>query len=365
MQTFDQINYSADCVSSPSLQLLEKIMLMLADHVSDQEILEALSLEGFHPEDIQPVLSEYGHHPLMRLCQHLSLNLKKRNHSLDVAERIHRSSRFWDTIERIRDLSQPDFLERYYSTNRPVILQGMVVGTQPFSLITLQSLKERFGNVEVEIQDNRSSVERYEEYCRQLVTHIRFSDFIDRVIANPVSNEFYMTSNNMFANEHHFSPLWKEHAIFPQFLDSKKLDDAVPSLWVGPGGTVTPLHQDICCNSLFVQIEGRKKFTLISPAQTPYLYDHTNYFSPIDVEKPDYERYPLYRNVRPLNVIVEPGEVLFIPAGWWHQVRALETSISMSFTNFSFDQNVYPSFSQKYGEIETQELLSPHVLTGY
>ena len=32
-------------------------------------------------------------------------------------------------------------------------------------------------------------------------------------------------------------------------------------------------------------------------------------------------------------LIFEPGELLLLPAGWWHEVTALETSISIGFTN--------------------------------
>jgi hypothetical protein len=39
-------------------------------------------------------------------------------------------------------------------------------------------------------------------------------------------------------------------------------------LWFGPGGTYTPLHHDVM-NVLFVQIAGRKEFTLISPLASP------------------------------------------------------------------------------------------------
>jgi ribosomal protein L16 Arg81 hydroxylase len=33
-------------------------------------------------------------------------------------------------------------------------------------------------------------------------------------------------------------------------------------------------------------------------------------------------------------VVLSPGEGLFIPVGWWHHVRALEPSLSVSFTSF-------------------------------
>ena len=37
-----------------------------------------------------------------------------------------------------------------------------------------------------------------------------------------------------------------------------------------------------------------------------------------------------------LDVVLEAGEVLFLPAGWWHQVRSLDMSITVTFMNFVF-----------------------------
>jgi ribosomal protein L16 Arg81 hydroxylase len=37
-----------------------------------------------------------------------------------------------------------------------------------------------------------------------------------------------------------------------------------------------------------------------------------------------------------VDIIPEPGEVLFMPVGWWHHVRALEVSMTLAFTNFVF-----------------------------
>jgi ribosomal protein L16 Arg81 hydroxylase len=59
-------------------------------------------------------------------------------------------------------------------------------------------------------------------------------------------------------------------------------------------------------------------------------------FSQVDPENPDFNKYPLYRNIKPIELILKPGEVIFIPVGWWHHVRALDVSISVSFTNFVF-----------------------------
>ena len=58
-------------------------------------------------------------------------------------------------------------------------------------------------------------------------------------------------------------------------------------------------------------------------------------FSPIDLDRPDFERYPLFRDVKVLEVIVEPGETVFLPLGWWHQVTALDVSLSFSYSNIA------------------------------
>jgi hypothetical protein len=46
-------------------------------------------------------------------------------------------------------------------------------------------------------------------------------------------------------------------------------------------------------------------------------------------------RYPLFADVKMLEVIVEPGETVFLPLGWWHQVTSLDISLSFSCSNLS------------------------------
>jgi hypothetical protein len=56
--------------------------------------------------------------------------------------------------------------------------------------------------------------------------------------------------------------------------------------------------------------------------------------SPIDPNKPNLKRYPLYQLVgSPYEVIMEPGDVLYIPSFWYHQVESScrHLSIDMRF----------------------------------
>jgi ribosomal protein L16 Arg81 hydroxylase len=42
------------------------------------------------------------------------------------------------------------------------------------------------------------------------------------------------------------------------------------------------------------------------------------------------------RDATIIDIVVEPGEVLFMPVGWWHHVRALDAGMTVSFANFVF-----------------------------
>jgi hypothetical protein len=106
-----------------------------------------------------------------------------------------------------------------------------------------------------------------------------------------------------------------------------------PRYWLGPAGTVTPLHCDYDDN-IFAQAWGTKRIFLAPPHHDAYLYvreaNPVLYGSPFDPERPDYDRYPLARGAALVECIVQPGEMLYVPAGWYHQVRALTFSLSVN-----------------------------------
>jgi hypothetical protein len=104
-----------------------------------------------------------------------------------------------------------------------------------------------------------------------------------------------------------------------------------PRFWLGPAGTVTPLHCDYDDN-IFAQVWGSKRIFLAPPHHDAFLYPkEANAIlsgSPFDPEAPDFARFPLARQAHLVECIVAPGEMLYVPAGWYHQVRALTFSLS-------------------------------------
>jgi ribosomal protein L16 Arg81 hydroxylase len=107
------------------------------------------------------------------------------------------------------------------------------------------------------------------------------------------------------------------------------------NLWFGAAGNVTQLHYDIA-NNFFAQIYGRIRMTLFDPAQTEWLYPYpvqaaVSQASFVDVETPDFIKYSEYRKAQPMECALEPGELLYLPAFWWHHVRSLDAAISVNF----------------------------------
>ena len=126
----------------------------------------------------------------------------------------------------------------------------------------------------------------------------------------------------------------KVSEVIPGFLDENPLQalpGVVPNFWLGNALTV-PVHHDHPYNLACV-VAGRRRFTLFAPEQVGNLYigplEHTPSGAPISVvhpQAPDFERYPRYRAALASARVaeMEPGDALYIPPLWFHQVEALE-----------------------------------------
>ncbi|KAM4624684.1 bifunctional peptidase and (3S)-lysyl hydroxylase JMJD7 isoform 2-T3 [Polymixia lowei] len=132
-----------------------------------------------------------------------------------------------------------------------------------------------------------------------------------------------------------------------------KLPDAV-NFWLGEASAVTSVHKDHYEN-LYCVISGEKHFILLPPTDRPSipygLYQPAVYrqradgvfevvdqthsekvpWIPLDPLNPDLERYPDYRNTRPLHCTVKAGEMLYLPSLWFHHVRQSHGCIAVNF----------------------------------
>jgi hypothetical protein len=165
-----------------------------------------------------------------------------------------------------------------------------------------------------------------------------FDEYVAKIEAMGQSNDLYLVANNKLLEMEEARPLWDDFTLDRRYLrDDPNHSQAF--FWFGAAGTVTPLHHDTV-NVLFNQVDGWKHFTLIPSLQIHRIYNNVAVYSEVDPLNPDFERFPLFEDAQQIHLDIGPGESLFIPAGWWHHVEALEFSISISFTNFAFSNNI-------------------------
>ncbi len=329
---------TATPVSEPRLshQLRRKVAESKLADLSDEEIITALFFQGVDPDLAQKELQLVGGHPYFQASERFLQLHRKLESIMAIRQQLTRLSSRTAQVEICTDpnLSSQDFLDRYYATNTPVCLKGMMHNWPALTQWSPEYLRSVYGELEVEVQMGRQTNPRYERELDKHRCTLSLGAYVDRVVASGPSNDLYMVANNGNLDRDELKGLLADIEFFPQLLDPTDTQGKV-FFWFGPAGTITPLHHDPL-NVLFTQVYGRKRFKLISPDQTPWLYNRSGVFSEVDPAHPDYDRFPLFKNVQVLELIVEPGDVLFIPVGWWHWVESLEVSISLSLTNFLF-----------------------------
>lgn len=234
-------------------------------------------------------------------------------------------------IERCEGLSGEAFFERYYRHGVPVIITDIVRNWPAYERWSPAYFKQTFGDVPVRFTANRNDDPLYDQNTQAHTISATMAEFMDRITSIGESNDVYMVANNRNLDEGPLRALLKDIRIPTQYLEDD--ERGLSCLWVGPAGTITPLHHDTT-NIFFCQVVGRKHFRLVSPFETALLEDLDGVYSPMDLERPDLERFPALRDVLIQEATVEPGEAIFLPVGVFHQVKALDVSISISFVNF-------------------------------
>lgn len=288
---------------------------------------------GFDAIDVDAALHEVEASPILaaaRRHQQLQRKLESvvANHHalwwLDPKNRV---------VEKRAGVGRDEFMERYVHGSRPVVLTDLARDWPARERWTPARLKERFGHLDVQIQGGREGDPQFEENKLALQRSVRFADFIDRIVSGGPTNDVYLTANNNLLRRPEFAELYADVGTLPPMVDAARLRET-SFLWIGPQGADTPLHHDTLL--LFhTQLVGRKRWRFISPLQTPCVYNFHGVFSPVHPDRPDLAKHPAFAQANILDVIVEPGETVFLPLGWWHQVSALDVTVSLSFTNLA------------------------------
>ncbi len=235
-------------------------------------------------------------------------------------------------VARRSGMERDEFFNRYYAASVPVVLTDATHAWPGLSRWSPAYFKERFGDVEVELRSERGSDPYGDVYDAPSVT-TRLGEFCDRVASAAGTSDTCLLADNRVAVRPGLEPLFEDLSAPHSYLDDRR-GGGWMWVWLGPAGTVTSLHHDVA-NVLLCQVYGRKRILLCPPFELSLIRNmHHGVYSDIDAESPDLGAFPEFARVSRKEVVLSPGEALFIPVGWWHHVRTLEVSINLAFTNF-------------------------------
>ncbi|SPO05851.1 uncharacterized protein DNG_08538 [Cephalotrichum gorgonifer] len=223
----------------------------------------------------------------------------------------------------------------------------------------------------VPVEIGRSYVD--EDWGQKLIPFSAFlSSYIDPSISSPndgrpspklpsqpEAKKGYLAQHDLFSQV----PTLRNDVLLPDYLwtspplhpspEQNKPKVGAPQLnaWFGPAGTITPLHTDSMHN-LLCQVVGRKYVRLYPPECTPAMlprgtengvdmgntsrvdlgvaegWDEGGGDEGSEIGAEELERF---RAAEHWDCVLGPGDTLYIPIGWWHYVRSLSVSFSVSF----------------------------------
>lgn len=300
-----------------------------------------LGQSGIPPQLAQAEISAAINSPYLHGVQRLHNRLAKRDWLLGIQARLNRMVP--QEVPRREKLSTEAFLHEHYLCNRPVIITGMLDDWPARGKWSLDWLSTQFGEREVEVQFGRNADADYEMNSIAHKRHMPFGEYVERVRSSGSTNDFYMTANNDGRNRQALDELWQDFPLLPEYLNGERKG----FFWLGPAGTITPFHHDLT-NNFMIQVMGRKRVRLIAPCETPRLQNQRHCFTPVDGRDIDLQRFPSMAGVPVTDVELAPGEILFLPVGWWHFVEGLDISLTISATHFRWDNDFYSSYPNNH-----------------
>ena len=329
--------------------LREWIANKYAKGVDIAVLKELLKEQGFAEADIDLELTEMQSHPYLLAYKETYLDLQKREWMMNMLNRKYQMNRHFK-IERKKKLPPfKTFLKNYYLKNMPVVIEN-AFNNWPAKNWTPELILEKCGNPNVQVQYGREGDPNFEQNSDKYKTTMPLREFMQKVKEAGNSNNIYLTANNSHMNREAFAPLYEEVG---QIGDDYMRVDIVKKfgyLWIGPAGTFTPTHHDTT-DIMFFQIYGRKRFWFAPSLSAPLMHNSRHVYSHAEIARPDFDKFPSLRYANIMQVDVGPGDAIFLPAGWWHAVEALEPSISFSSMAFNApndDHNHFPKTYSRY-----------------
>lgn len=213
-------------------------------------------------------------------------------------------------VRRREKVSRVEFEEEHLASKGAPLIVTDAMDHWPARHWSFEFFRERYGEDTVIVTDRlgRPSVAR----------KLKMRDYL-RYIESPESTSLGQVPSPTPLYCNTYSPFSTHRELLNDFSDPYFIENAYRSLrggaadwynqgfgwiFIGPAGTVSQRHVDLFgTHAWLAQVTGRKRFRLFDPTGDAQCYEF----------------------------ILEPGEVVFIPAGWSHEVVSLAPSISLTF----------------------------------
>jgi hypothetical protein len=229
-----------------------------------------------------------------------------------------------DTVENITD---EEFKKKYYDAMKPLVIKNISKDWPAYKKWTWDYFIDIVGEKEVGVYNNVKS-DAYTP-INTADAYMKFGDYLKKVKEGPLDLRIFLFNIFQHAPQAVADFTWPENLM-------KGFVKKYPMLFVGGQGSVTHIHFDIdMSHILHTQFIGRKRVLLF-----PYDEQYKLYRKPWEVlslanfanynQDFDYEKFPAVKLAKGYEVILEHGDTLFMPAGYWHHMEYLEAGFAMS-----------------------------------
>ncbi|KQT24501.1 cupin [Chryseobacterium sp. Leaf405] len=228
-------------------------------------------------------------------------------------------------IDIVDDITQEEFIKKYLKPRRPVVIKNMAKKWPAYQKWTMDYVKEVVGDVEVPLYDSKKADPAAP--INTPTTKMKFADYIDLIQREPTDLRIFF-----------FDPIKHAPRLLEEYIPPRELMggflDKYPGMFFGGQSSVTFLHYDIDLAHIFhTHFNGRKHVILFENKWKERLYQlpyATYALEDYDIENPDFEKFPALNGVEGIDCYLEHGDTLFMPTGWWHWMKYLDGSFSLS-----------------------------------
>ena len=252
-----------------------------------------------------------------------------------------RKRRSGGTVEIKRIPASSESLQRLLRENRPVIIEGLAahIGAPAVDLAGLREFaRSQPAPVNVDFVEPEHPYFLYTGDYGRTVAHreqLSLAEMLDVLFIEGTDDEVVYKLFGPGGVHGAIGEVIDQVAAAIRSAGGGEIVRDASGIWIGSPGVVTPLHHDAWRGLLF-QTEGRKSVTMFEPADRGKLY--FNFPIPVGSRwsrlparsaEADSSSFPHFSQARRHTAVLEPGDVLFIPTFWAHEMEGLTANISI------------------------------------